>query len=138
MPGNEKRDMAKTLRAKALDHPTVQQLEDQLPELGDEPAPGLYLETRTTPGLVVNGEMRVSVARLHSVDEEDTKLLGQIQAVREVDHPLKEWRLKLYWHQPDHFCTEHVEDPETWFLQVLDQHYLDAGAAPDLPIPVEA
>jgi hypothetical protein len=140
MPGTSTSDDADVLRSKARNHPTVTALEDQLPELDDDPEPGLYIDTRAAPGLTVNGELRVSVARVHSADEDGETLVGQVQAVREVDHPLEEWRLKLYWHRPEHFCTEHVEDADAWFLQVLDSHYAatDAEPEPEIELAVEA
>lgn len=138
MPDTAISQKANVLRSKALDHPTVQRLTDQLDALEDGAEPGLYVDASPAPGMVVNGELRVSVVRVHSVDEDGESLVGQIQAVREVDHPLDTWSLKLYWHEPEHFCTEEVEEAESWFVQVLDQHYRTSEAEPELDHQIEA
>lgn len=130
--------MADALRSKALDHPTVTRLVDQLPALPETPEPGLYVETSKAPGLVVNGELRVSVARIFTVDEEGKTLIGQVQAVREVDHPLAEWHLRTYKHTPKHFHTEQVDDVQSWFVGVLEQHYKASDIEPELETGIEA
>lgn len=138
MPGATTSQKADALRSKALDHPTVKRLTDQLDALEADPEPGLYVDTASAPGMVVNGELRVSVARVHSVDEDGESLVGQIQAVREVDHPLDTWSLTLYWHEAEHFCTEEIDDVQSWFVQVLDQHYRSCEVEPELDLAVEA
>ncbi len=132
--------MTDALRTKALDHPTVARLTEQLPTLpqDESPQPGLYVETTETPGLIVNGELRVSVARIFTADEDGKRLIGQIQAVRSTDHPLATWEIRTYTHTPEHFHTEHIEDPQTWFVNVLESHYSVADAQPELETGVQA
>lgn len=140
MPDATTSEMAAELRSKAHEHPTVMTLVDQLDETHGAPeadAEGLYVDTRSTPGITVNGELRVSVARLHSVTDDDTRLVGQIQAVRVVDHPLKTWELRFYVHVPEHFHTEEFDDTNDWFLRVQELHYEEAEQSLELA-PVEA
>lgn len=115
-------------------------LKTQLPALPEQGAPddGLYVEARKTPGLVVNGELRVSVLRVVSVNEEGQRLVGQVQAVHEVDNPLSTWQLRLYTHEPEHFQTEKVEGAEAWFVELLELHYRKTDAAPELELGVDA
>lgn len=140
MPRSDTSSMADTLRSKALDHPTVARLTEQLTPLpeSEDPQPGLYVETKETPGLVVNGELRVSVARLFTIGEDGKRLIGQIQAVRSIDHPLATWEIRTYTHTPEHFHTERVEDPQAWFVDVLESHYSVADAQPQLETGVQA
>ncbi len=139
MPGHDASAKADALRAKALEHPTVKRLATQLPTLPEgEPDEGLYVETHQTPGLVVNGELRVSVARVFTVDDEGATLIGQIQAVRTVDHPLAQWEIRCYKHTPQHFHTEHFDDVQAWFVDVLEQHYKASDAEPALETGIEA
>lgn len=140
MPGTSTSEKAADLRRKANDHPTVASVKAQLPEMPEEgtPSDGLYVEARKTPGIVVNGELRVSVLRLISVGPEGRRLVGQVQATREVDHPLTSWELNLYTHDPEFFQTERVEDDQAWFVDVLEHHYAKADATPELEVGVEA
>lgn len=140
MPRSNTSTMTDALRTKALDHPTVARLTEQLPSLPRDgsPKPGLYVETKETPGLVVNGELRVSVARLFTADEEGKHLVGQIQAVRSIDHPLATWEIRTYTHTPEHFHTEHVDDHQAWFMNVLESHYSVHDAQPQLETGVQA
>jgi hypothetical protein len=121
--------MADELRSKAHEHPTL-----GAPE-GD--VEGLFVDTRSTPGITVNGELRVSVARIHSVTGDEQRLVGQVQAVRVVDHPLKTWELRFYVHVPEHFHTQEFEDTNDWFLRVQELHYEQADDQLELA-PVEA
>lgn len=124
MSDGSRSEIAETLRTKASQHPTVARLTSQLEDFGDGPEEtGLYISTSKTPGITVNGEIRVSVARLYSVDEGDRQLVGQLQATREVDHPLATWELKFYAHSPENFHTNEMEKTEQWFVRVLDLHY---------------
>lgn len=140
MPGTSTSEKAANLRSKAHEHPTVASVKTQLPELPQEGTPedGLYVEARKTPGIVVNGELRVSVLRLISVGPEGRRLVGQIQATREVDHPLSSWELKLYSHEPEFFQTDLVDDEQAWFVSVLERHYAKADATPELEVGIEA
>lgn len=141
MPGAPTSEMADELRTKARDHPTVVSLVNQLDETQDAPSDsadeGLYVDTAQTPGITVNGELRVSVARVHSVTDDGCRLVGQVQAVRVVDHPLKSWELRLYTHVPENFHTNDYDEVESWFLRVLDLHYEQANdqldVAPEIP-----
>jgi hypothetical protein len=130
MPDAPTSKMADELRSKAHEHPTFVTLVDQLDESngapGQDASEGLYVDTRSTPGITVNGELRVSVARIHSVTEDDVRLVGQVQAVRVVDHPLTSWELRFYVHVPQHFHTNEFEDTNEWFLRVQEIHYNEA------------
>lgn len=130
-------DIAARLRYHARQHPTVASLLRDLPALPAEgtPEPGLYTETRATPGITVNGELRVSVLRLYSVTAEGKQLVGQLQATRVLDHPLASWRLHHYLHVPKFFATVRCEDETSWFMRVLEVHYRDEGA--DVAFKVE-
>lgn len=140
MPRAPTSEMAAKLRSKAREHPTVATLDAQLPTLPESGAPdqGLYIETRKTPGLTVNGELRVSVARIKSVGPDGPRLVGQIQAVRAVDHPLESWELRLFEHEPEYFSTERHDDPEAWFVRLLDLHYEATDAQADIELDVTA
>jgi hypothetical protein len=132
--------MADELRSKAHEHPTLVTLVDQLDETHGAPegdVEGLFVDTRSTPGITVNGELRVSVARIHSVTGDEQRLVGQVQAVRVVDHPLKTWELRFYVHVPEHFHTQEFEDTNDWFLRVQELHYEQADDQLELA-PVEA
>jgi hypothetical protein len=140
MPDAPTSEMADELRSKAHEHPTLVTLLDQLDETQGAPEAseeGLYVDTRSTPGITVNGELRVSVARLHSVTDDEQRLVGQIQAVRVVDHPLKAWELRFYVHVPEHFHTQEFEDTNDWFLRVQELHYEQADDHLEIA-PVEA
>lgn len=140
MPGTSTSEMADSLRAKAHDHPTVATVKTQLPPLPDEGSPdeGLYIEAGHSPGLVVNGELRVSVLRVVSVGPDGQTLVGQIQAVREVDHPLSTWQLVLYTHDPEFFQTDRADDEQAWFIDLLEMHYDKTDAVPELETGIEA
>jgi hypothetical protein len=140
MPDAPTSEMADELRSKAHEHPTLVTLVDQLDETHGAPegdVEGLFVDTRSTPGITVNGELRVSVARIHSVTGDEQRLVGQVQAVRVVDHPLKTWELRFYVHVPEHFHTQEFEDTNDWFLRVQELHYEQADDQLELA-PVEA
>ena len=123
-------DLARRLSYHARQSAMVRELRSALPALPGEglPAPGLYLDVGDRPGLVVNGELRVSVARVYSVTEEGKELLGQVQATRVLDHPLARWDLRLYLHVPRFFSTVRSEDESSWWLGILEQHYQGSAA----------
>lgn len=129
MPRASIADRSARLRANALQDVHVAQLRSRLPELPDgDAAPGLYIESEETPGIIVNGELRVSVARLYSLDEEGSRLVGQIQVARLLDHPLATCELRFYHHETENFRTTRVEDPQAWFLGLLNLHYAQADS----------
>lgn len=142
MPDAPTSKMADELRSKAHEHPTLVTLLDQLDESQGAPdqdsAQGLYVDTRSTPGITVNGELRVSVARIHSVTDDEQRLVGQVQAVRVVDHPLKSWDLRFYVHVPEHFHTNEFEDTNDWFLRVQELHYEEADEQLQVAPEIEA
>lgn len=140
MPRAPTSEMTTRLREQAHEHPTVATITTHLPEIPDEGATeeGLYVETGKTPGLVVNGELRVSMVRVFSVGSDGRKLVGQLQAVREVDHPLRTWELRMYVHEPEHFATTEKEDTQAWFVRLLDLHYETTDAQAELPVGVPA
>lgn len=125
MPDASTSEMADELRTQARDHPTVATVTAQLPSLPESGATdeGLYVETEDTPGIVVNGELRVSLVRIMSVGPEGPRLVGQVQAVQEVDNPLTTWSLRLFTHEPEFFSTEQHDEPQPWFVRVQALHY---------------
>lgn len=140
MPGAPIPKMADKLRSKAREHATLVTLVDQLTEIDQAPtqdaAEGLYIDTASAPGITVNGELRVSVARIHSVTADGQRLVGQVQASLVVDHPLRSWDLRFYVHVPEHFHTKEFEEANAWFLRMLELHYEEAEeqltVAPDV------
>lgn len=118
------------LRKAAQQHPTLLSLKADLPRLAEEGThdPGLYLDVSPVPGMVVNAELRVSVARLLSVDESGARtMVGQVQATRELDHPMASWELSFYLHVPEYYSTHRIQDQDAWWLRVLEQHYRHGG-----------
>lgn len=134
-------DVAAKLREHASNHTTVLTLKRDLPELptGGPVDQGLYMDLQEVPGMVVNGELRVSVARLVSVGHDGThKMVGQIQATRVLDHPLETWSMRFYVHVHRFFATHEVDHQEQWFVRVLEQHYRNGGDQVALEPAVEA
>lgn len=134
-------DVAAQLREHASNHTTLLALKRDLPGLPtDGPADqGLYMDAQEVPGMVVNGELRVSVARLISVGHDGTrKMVGQIQATRVLDHPLETWSMRFYVHVHRFFATHEVDHQEQWFVRVLEQHYRNGGDQVALEPAVEA
>lgn len=133
-------ELASRLRFHALQHPTALSLKRDLPELPKEgtPEPGLYVETTHSPGITVNGELRISILRLVSVGPEGRVMVGQLQATRVLDHPLETWRMNHYVHVPRYFATVKVNDATDWFLRVLEVHYRDHGGDITFAPKVEA
>lgn len=142
MPGAPTSEMADELRNNAQEHPTFLTLQDQLTQTDGAPRgtenEGLYVDTEPAPGIVVNGELRVSVARVHSVTSEGQRLVGQIQAVLVVDHPLESWDLRFYVHDPENFHTNDFDDTHAWFVRILDLHYDQATEQVEMAPQIEA
>jgi hypothetical protein len=139
MSDGSRSEIAEKLRTKASQHPTVAELTDRLEQFGEDVEDtGLYISTSATPGITVNGEVRVSIARLYSVEDGDRQLVGQLQAVREVDHPLATWELNFYAHSPDNFHTNQIDDQGQWFVRVLDLHYKRVEEQVEIAPEIEA
>lgn len=128
------------LRARASDHPVLVGLQDTLPEYREHAdlEPGLYFDGRPAPGIKLNQEYRVSVARIYSVTEEGTSMVGQCQVTAHVVNGSRTWRVRWYAHAPQQFWTCSLEDVNAWWLQVLDRHFERGGAPPQMPIAIEA
>lgn len=127
------------LRAWGLRHPFVLELMATLEPASTarSGAEQLVWETAPVPGLVVNGERRVSILRLRSRTQDGDQLVGQVQVLQPSDDPLARTELALYVHAPDKAFTRHEEDADAWFTTVLDTHYDRASDPVELaPAPL--
>lgn len=129
-------EQIRPLRAWGRRHPLVLELTATLPpvETLDPGTPALAWDASPVPGLIVDGLGRVSVLRLVSHTPETDRLVGQIQAVEPLDHPLEGPRLVTYLHHIEHRTTHRIETPEAWFTRVLEAHY----EATDTPTTLHA
>ena len=128
-PPQNAKEHAEWLRQQACDHPVVKELLERLPAFRGPKAahePGLYVDAEEAPSISVRREVRVSVARLFSVNGADIQLVGQVQATTAQTDP-KLWALRFYLHAPTQFLTKEVHDHDGWWLGVLERHYARGG-----------
>lgn len=118
-------DAIARLRDWGLGHPLVLELMATLTPATDAvpDREQLVWEATSVPGLVVNGERRVSILRLSSRADGTERLVGQVQVLERTDDPLSRASVALYVHAPERAWTCHVEDTDAWFIRVLEAHY---------------
>ena len=128
------------LRQHGYEHPVLAALQATLPAYreGARLPPGLYFERAQVPGLRIGTEHRVSVARIISVTASGESLVAQCQVLSKGAGPARTVHVRWYVHDTPHFWTQTFEEPESWWLQVLERHLARGGEPPRLPMPVSA
>jgi hypothetical protein len=98
----------------------VRQIVDRLPESGEEGA-GLRVDFDEAKPIVVDGEARLSLARIYSYADGEEVLLGQVQARGSSDDPA-EWTFEFYLHDVERGYTDDYDEATRWWHDVASRH----------------
>lgn len=127
---SEYRAQGEALRHWGQTHALVHDLIERLPRIpGTLRKPltnGLYVEAEPGPWVVVKGQLRVSLLRVHSVTPEGKQLVGQVHATQPAGGhgaPL----LRFYLHDAEVVVVRESRDADEWWLGLLDRHYALGG-----------
>lgn len=129
--GSEHRARGEALRLWGQTHPFLHDVLERIPGLPRGPGRntlgnGLYVEAAPGPWGAVKGTLRVSLLRVHSVTADGMQLVGQVHATQPATGhgaPV----LRFYVHDAEAVVVREVRNPEEWWLELLDRHYLRGG-----------
>lgn len=103
-----------------LNRSPVREIVERLPASGEEGA-GLRVDTSEAQPIVVDGEARLSLARIYSYAAGEEVLLGQVQARGSSDDPA-DWTFEFYLHDVERGFTDDYDKAARWWNDVASRH----------------